>query len=214
MPDEEGALPPLFLFSHGAGAGIESADCAKWIALLSTIGDVKAFNYSFMGGDVRRKRRAAPRADTLVGEQVAEFERWRAQYPSRPIIMVGRSMGSRVACMASDRVDALAVICLSFPLIGVNGKSRDSELRQMRIPVLCVQGTRDKMCPIVKLNTLASELHCRTEIAIMDGGDHALHVTKKLDQNAADQRALKSIADFVQDILPKADNTPLNVAVP
>jgi hypothetical protein len=65
-----------------------------------------------------------------------------------PVIVGGRSAGARVACRTADEVGAVAVLCLAFPLHPPGrgddpSKSRLSELDDVRVPVLVIQGERD-----------------------------------------------------------------------
>ena len=60
----------------------------------------------------------------------------------------GRSSGARVACRTAAAADAIAVLCLAFPLHPPGrgddpAKSRLAELDAVRVPTLVVQGERD-----------------------------------------------------------------------
>lgn len=190
---------PLFLFSHGVNGGIDHPDCLKWMGLLSKLGRVEGFNYWFArsGFPVR-----PPAAAALVDQQVREFNTWRERFPKRPIIMVGKSMGSRVACMASLQVDTLGVVCLSFPLVaGATGMSRDGELRATKVPVLFVQGTQDKLCPLNALQRIMTEVRNETELHVMESANHSLRVGRRFDQVVSDQLALNAIAKWVKKLL-------------
>ena len=69
-----------------------------------------------------RAARAGPPA-RLIAHKVA-LEAVRGKH-ARPVVLIGKSMGSRVGCHLSltERVDA--VICLEYPLVG-GGKKRRS----------------------------------------------------------------------------------------
>ncbi len=56
----------------------------------------------------------------------------------------GRSAGARVACRTAAVVGAAGVLCLAFPLVAPSGKSRQDELDGVAVPVLVVQGERDR----------------------------------------------------------------------
>jgi hypothetical protein len=65
-----------------------------------------------------------------------------------PLIVGGRSAGARVACRTAEAADAVAVLCLAFPVHPPGkgedpAKSRLPELAAARQPVLVVQGERD-----------------------------------------------------------------------
>ena len=67
-----------------------------------------------------------------------------------PLVVGGRSSGARVACRTADTVGAVGVLCLAFPLqppprAGSAGPpSRLHELDAVSVPVLVVQGVRDR----------------------------------------------------------------------
>jgi predicted alpha/beta-hydrolase family hydrolase len=65
-----------------------------------------------------------------------------------PLIVGGRSAGARVACRTAREVDAVAVLCLAFPVHPPGKgddptKSRLGELEAVEVPVLVVQGDSD-----------------------------------------------------------------------
>ena len=58
-------------------------------------------------------------------------------------------MGARVACRTVEETDAVAVLCLAFPLepprrTGKPPQSRLPELDAVTVPTLVVQGERDR----------------------------------------------------------------------
>jgi uncharacterized protein len=67
-----------------------------------------------------------------------------------PLVAGGRSSGARVACRTAAATGAAAVLCLAFPLqpprrsSGAVPESRLAELDEVRVPMLVVQGERDR----------------------------------------------------------------------
>jgi predicted alpha/beta-hydrolase family hydrolase len=67
-----------------------------------------------------------------------------------PLVVGGRSLGARVACRTAHATGAIAVLCLAFPLRpprrsgGAPTQSRLSELDEVTVPTLVVQGERDR----------------------------------------------------------------------
>jgi uncharacterized protein len=67
-----------------------------------------------------------------------------------PLLVGGRSSGARVACRTAEAAGAVGVICLAFPLQpprragGAATPSRLSELDDVTVPTLVVQGARDR----------------------------------------------------------------------
>lgn len=111
-----------------------------------------------------------------------------AELRALPLIVGGRSLGARVACRTVDATGVVAVLCLAFPLLppprrsaASQPQSRLPELDAVRVPMLVVQGTRDRfgMPPAAPGRTV-----------VQVPGDHGL----KAD--------LPAVAAAVQDWLP------------
>jgi predicted alpha/beta-hydrolase family hydrolase len=66
-----------------------------------------------------------------------------------PLVVGGRSLGARVACRTAEATGAVGVLCLAFPLQpprrsgGAVARSRLTELDEVGVPTLVVQGARD-----------------------------------------------------------------------
>jgi uncharacterized protein len=67
-----------------------------------------------------------------------------------PLVAGGRSSGARVACRTAEAAGAVGVLCLAFPLQpprregAAPAPSRLAELDAVSVPVLVVQGERDR----------------------------------------------------------------------
>ncbi len=90
----------------------------------------------------RRSPAPAPRLDaawTAVVEQLVAGE-----LRGLPLVVGGRSLGARVACRTAAATGAVGVLCLAFPLQPPRAaQSRLSELDEVTVPTLVVQGARD-----------------------------------------------------------------------
>ena len=98
---------------------------------------------------VKGRRSPAP-ANQLDAAWEAVVSRLReGELHGLPLLVGGRSSGARVACRTAAATDAVAVVCLAFPLQPPRraGKaappSRLGELEAVAVPTLVVQGTRD-----------------------------------------------------------------------
>jgi predicted alpha/beta-hydrolase family hydrolase len=73
----------------------------------------------------------------------------RERYRPKRLILGGRSMGGRVASLlAADGFACDALLLFAYPLHpdGKPEKLRDAHLPSIRVPVLCINGTRDALC--------------------------------------------------------------------
>ena len=123
-------------------------------------------------------------------------------------MLIGKSMGSRIGCHVSLEEEVSALVCLGYPLCGGGDptKLRDQVLREIRTPILFVQGTRDSLCPLPLLDRIRAEMCAPNEVLVVNGGDHSLSVSKgqlqasNETQENVDQRILERIRSFVAGI--------------
>jgi predicted alpha/beta-hydrolase family hydrolase len=115
-------------------------------------------------------------------------------------------MGGRVGCHVALEEKVDGVVCMGYPLcaMGDPSKLRDQVLRDLRTPILFVQGTRDSLCPLDLLESVRKEMSAPNVLHVVEGGDHSLIVRKKdlrsETQEDVDQRILKAIAEFVNGL--------------
>jgi predicted alpha/beta-hydrolase family hydrolase len=127
------------VLGHGAGGGVESPDL---------VGATRAANEAGLSvALVEQPYRVAGRRSPAPARQLDEA--WVAVVPQLfsdlPLIAGGRSAGARVACRTVAETQAVAVLCLAFPLHppGKPETSRLPELDAVVLPTLVVQGERD-----------------------------------------------------------------------
>lgn len=196
---------PLLLFAHGAGAGPEHPWMRSWADRLSIVGDVVTFEYDYRAAG----RRLPDRLPALIARHRAALATARASR-SGPVVLVGKSMGSRVACHVSLEVPVDAVVCFGYPLVGGGKKRpvRDGVLREMRTPTLFVQGDRDPMGPIDRLEAIRAQMVAPTALHVVVGGNHSLEVgvralrARDTDMNTVNQGILAAVEAFLADGLP------------
>ena len=135
------------VLGHGAGGGVEAPDlvAAREAALAEgvSVGLVEQ-PYRVAG-----RRSPAPAAQ-LDAAWLAVVSRFRErELGGLPLLVGGRSLGARVACRTAGVTNAVAVVCLAFPLQppqrtgSAPRPSRLAELDGVAVPTLVVQGTRD-----------------------------------------------------------------------
>jgi uncharacterized protein len=182
-----GARGALVL-GHGAGGGIASRDlvAASDVALSEGVSVVLVEQPYRVAG--RRSPAPAARLDTAWTAVVRHL--LAGELEGLPLVAGGRSMGARVACRTAEAVGVAAVLCLAFPLQPPQRKSaaepspsRLPELDAVTVPMLVVQGERDRfgMPPAGPSRTVAKV-----------PGDHSLRTD------------LGAVADAVRAWLPGA----------
>ena len=143
-PEPPGAL----VLGHGAGGGVEAPD------LVAATGAAVASGFSVALVEQPYRvagRRSSPPPHHLDAAWIAVVEQLAAEaFAGLPLVVGGRSAGARVACRTAGATRAAAVLCLAFPLQppGRKGKppgpTRLDELDAVQVPVLVVQGERDR----------------------------------------------------------------------
>jgi predicted alpha/beta-hydrolase family hydrolase len=191
---------PLFLFAPGAGAPSSHPWMQRWKERLATLGEVVTFDYPYMR---ERRKRPDPLPQLIAAHRQALIDA--RQRTDRPAFLIGKSMGGRVGCHVSLEEPVAGVICFGYPLCGGGdpAKLRDKVLRELRRPILFLQGTRDPLCPLDLLKPIVAEMNAQTFLHIVEGGDHSLMVLKRElqktgeTQDEIDQQMLAAIAEFV-----------------
>ena len=170
----------LYLFAHGAGAGMTHKameSCAQGLAERG----VATLRYQFPYMEKGSKRPDPPRiAHAAVRAAVTEAARLAADLPR---FAGGRSFGGRMTSQAQaleplPGVRGLAF--LGFPLhpAGKPGIERAEHLARVGVPMLFVSGSRDALAELELLRPVVSELNDAT-LHVVDGADHSFRVAAK-----------------------------------
>jgi uncharacterized protein len=174
----------------------------RWAARLASLGDVARFDYSY----VKAGRRRPDRLPVLVAAHRAALAEARRSHPDRPAVLVGKSMGGRVGCHVALDEPVAGVVCLGYPLVGQRGDVRSEVLLALCVPALFVQGSKDPLCPLDRLERVRARMSARTTLHVVEGGNHSLEVGKRAlaergeTQEEVDARALEAIAGFVRGL--------------
>ena len=132
-------MSPIILFAHGAGAPSASGWMRAWARRLGALGEVVTFDYPYM----KAKRKSPDKQPVLVAAHAAALDEARARHGAeRPVVLAGKSMGSRMGChlaveLAQEPDSAgipAAIVCVGYPLRGGSGALRDEVLRALSTP--------------------------------------------------------------------------------
>jgi uncharacterized protein len=181
--DEPGKA--LFVAAHGAGSHMDHRSMLQLSAVLRDRGfDVVRFNFLYR----EKGRRAPDRMPRLQACFKAVVERVRADVGARKLVIGGRSMGGRVASMlASEGFACDALLLLAYPLhpAGQPERLRDAHLPNIKVPVLCINGTRDALCDRSLMESALRSVTTRWEMLWLEGKDHSFAVTAEVGDVAA-----------------------------
>jgi uncharacterized protein len=135
------------VLGHGAAGGVEARD----LVAAAAVAPEEGFSVALVEQPYRVAGRRSPApARQLDAAWKAVVEQLTAgELRGLPLVVGGRSLGARVACRTAGAVGASAVLCLAFPLqpprrSGAPPASRLQELDAVGVPMLVVQGERDR----------------------------------------------------------------------
>ena len=194
----------LLLFAHGAGAPMDSDFMNSMAEAVAGQGiSVARFEFPYMQRRRREQRKFPPdRAPALLAhfQQVLD----QSAVMGLPVWIAGKSMGGRMASMlaadlGSGHGDVQGVIAMGYPFHppGKPEKTRTEHLRNLTLPMLICQGTRD---PFGKPEEVAGyELSAGIHIHWLDGGDHDFKPLKRsgLIQAQLIAEAAERVARFI-----------------
>lgn len=141
--DEGPDSGPVFLFAHGAGAGMQSDFMSMVSAALVARGiRVVRFEFPYMA---ERRDSGKKRPPDKMPILLACYRDMLAQFPDA--IIGGKSMGGRVASILATEKPVRACAVLGYPFYakGKMDKPRTAHLADLLAPILIVQGERDAL---------------------------------------------------------------------
>ena len=171
--------------------------------LLGALGSVQTFDYPYM---IAGRKRPDP-LPQLIAAHRAALQRLRERN-DKSIVLAGKSMGGRVGCHVALEEQVAALICFGYPLCaaGDRDKLRDKVLIDLTTPILFVQGTRDRLCPLDLLETVREKMAAPSRLHVVSGGDHSLVASKAelkaqgLSQQEVDLHIGEEISKFLHDL--------------
>ncbi len=193
---------PVLLFAHGAGAGTGHPWMQAWIERLSALGHLHAFDYPYMAAG----RKSPDRLPRLIEAHREALTEARGRRRGRTFLL-GKSMGSRVGCHLALEAPVDGLVCFGYPLKGAgkSGKLRDQVLLALETPILFIQGTRDNLCPLERLEDVRKKMRAPSRLFVVEDGDHSLRVAKRAlkahseTQDDVDGRILGAVRAFLEE---------------
>jgi predicted alpha/beta-hydrolase family hydrolase len=185
----------LLVFGHGAGAGMDHAFMEAAAHGLAERG-MATLRYNFPYKEAGRK---APNPAPLLVETVRAAVREAGNIaPDLPAFAGGKSMGGRMTSTAASREPLPGVrglIFFGFPLHapGRESSSRGDHLGDVGLPMLFLQGTRDKLAKLELLEPVVAPLRPAATLHVVDGADHGFHVLKR--SGRSDDDVMEELCD-------------------
>jgi predicted alpha/beta-hydrolase family hydrolase len=196
-----------YVLAHGAGAGMFHPFMDAAARGLAERG-IATLRYQFPYMERGAKRPDPPElAHATVRAAVAEAARLA---PALPLLAGGKSFGGRMtsqAQAASPLPGVRGLAFLGFPLhpAGRPSDARAEHLLEVEVPMLFLQGSRDKLADLELLQRLIARLGERASLRLMQDADHSFRVPARAGRRDADvqREMLDMLAAWILSVISR-----------
>jgi predicted alpha/beta-hydrolase family hydrolase len=188
------------LFAHGAELDFDSEFMRAIAERLAARGfDVLRFRYPYMERREREAKKFPPdRMPMLEAAHFAALASLRERVGAGRILLAGKSMGARVSThLAAKGADAAGLVLCGYPLhpAGEPDEERREHFPAIAQPALFLQGTRDPLCSLAKLERALASFGGRASVHVVADGDHSFEVPKRAGRTR--EAVLDELADTI-----------------
>lgn len=175
------------VLAHGAGAGMQHPFMAAVAAGLAER-SIAVLRYQFLYMERGSKR---PDRPPLAHAAVrAAIEAVREKLPGVPLFAGGKSFGARMTSQAQALAplpEVRGLVFFGFPLhpAGKPSEERAAHLAEVKIPLLFLQGTKDKLAEPEPLKPVVARLKKQAMLHMVEHADHSFHVPVRSGRNDA-----------------------------
>ena len=170
----------VFVCAHGAGSDMNHPSMLALAKVLTARGlDVVRFNFPYR----EKGSRVPDPMPRLKSAFEAVVARTREELGVKKLVIGGRSMGGRVASMlAAEGFACDGLLLFAYPLhpAGKPEKLRDAHLPQIKVPVLCINGTRDALCRRDLMERALTSVQTSWQMHWLEGKDHSFPVSDEV----------------------------------
>ncbi len=170
----------IMTLAHGAGAGMHHSFMVTLAQLLSERA-IATLRFNFPFAEDKKGRPDTP----AVAHQTIEAAIAKAQelFTDLPLFVAGKSFGGRMTSQylsASPRADVKGIVFYGFPLHppGKPSTERAEHLKNVKTPMLFLQGTKDELATWNLIDAVCSPLKPATLVKI-EGANHAFKAGKQ-----------------------------------
>ncbi len=170
----------IFTLAHGAGAGMDHAFMEALSEGLATVGIATLrFNFPFAENKKGRPDTPAVAHQTIA----AAIEKASELNPGLPLFASGKSFGGRMSSqyLAAHPESAVSgIVFYGFPLhpAGKPATERADHLKELKIPMLFLQGSKDTLATWDLIEAVCSSLR-KASLVRFEGADHSFKAGKK-----------------------------------
>ncbi len=187
----------LLVLAHGAGAGMNHPFMQS---LASELAAAKVATFRFQFPYMEQQRKIPDRPPVLTATVVAAVRAASEAAPELPLFAGGKSLGGRMTSLAAAEHGLSGVrglIFFGFPLHPPKqpGTKRSEHLREVILPMLFLQGTRDSLADLKLLRPICKQLGAQATLHVIETSDHSFHVLKS--SGKTDAEVLRELARTV-----------------
>ncbi|MDX1629777.1 MAG: alpha/beta fold hydrolase [Fulvivirga sp.] len=194
-------MKALLVLAHGAGAGMTHPFMEGLAAHLAEhgIGTLR-FNLPYM--EAGKKAPGSPK-DAMKGIEKA-IATARDHYAETPIFVGGKSYGGRIAShlLAEETPKHVyGLIFYGFPLHapGKSSTSRADHLKNVQVPLLFLQGKKDKLADYTLIEKVVSGLD-QSDLIAFEHADHSFKRPKKVSKQSLIPMLAEKTHDWIKKI--------------
>ncbi len=177
LPEETKAV---FIFAHGAGAGMHHSfmkDLSNALAYYN----MATLRFNFLYMEQGKKR---PDFPAVAHKAIsAAISKALALFPTLPLFVGGKSFGGRMTSQflsINNLPQVRGVVFVGFPLhpAGKPSVERATHLKNVNLPMLFLQGTKDKLAEWNLIEHVCNELPLAS-LKKLEGADHSFKAGKQ-----------------------------------
>jgi predicted alpha/beta-hydrolase family hydrolase len=194
----------LLVLGHGAGAGMRHRFMEAISAALASHA-IATFRYQFPYME-KRSGRPDPQP-VLLGTVRSAVAAAHSAAPDLPLLAGGKSMGGRMTSLASadePLPNVRGLVFFGFPLhpAGKPGIERAQHLERVALPMLFLQGRRDKLAGLGLLAPVLERIGPRATLHVVEEGDHSFAVPKRSGRSEADvlDDLVRTVASWAEEL--------------
>lgn len=193
MPEKSRCIMTL---AHGAGAGMNHIFMTTMAQLLYEK-DIATLRFNFPFAENKKGRPDTPAVAHKAIE--AAIDKAKKIYPAVPLFAAGKSFGGRMTSqyLSASHYEAVkGIIFYGFPLHppGKPSIERAEHLKDVKVPMLFLQGTKDELATWKLIEKVCSSLSL-AELVKIEGANHAFKAGK--------QNILQVLADATSNWIEK-----------
>jgi len=190
----------VMTLAHGAGAGMNHSFMISLAKSLAENGIATLrFNFPFT-----EHKKGRPDIPAVAHKTVdAAINNVQELFPLLPLFVSGKSFGGRMTSQylsAHPQIAVKGIIFYGFPLHppGKPSTERAEHLKDVKIPMLFLQGTKDELATLGLIESVCSSLP-NAELIKIEGADHAFKAGK---QNTM-QVLVNTTSDWIEKMIRK-----------